>query len=326
MSFDPMNYRGTGRRVTPSELYKVRLEATFDLSFRLAIGSGFRAPWTDVDRMLGMPLLPGWLVLVGARAKGGKSTLLRALFQAWIELGRRVLYVGTEQNASLLGLLVAAEKLGIPARLALDPTCREHFKVLAEVDTVQRELRDIAVIMSESDLSVATFARWCQWAAEEGCDAVLLDHFHRIGASTSNRYEERSEAIRTIKTIGEKRDLLIVAAAQLRNAEGPLGEYEVPHIGSWAETANLRRECDVAVQAWRPLKRGVTNRDRALAREVPGYLPKLLQRNVMGLRLDAHRYNPDDERPWCRLTVANGALTSYANDGSDMLTPDQQDL
>jgi hypothetical protein len=314
-----------GKLLTPEQLYELRLAATNELSRKLISGVGLRAPWSAVDRIIGMPFLPGWLVLVGARAKGGKSTFLRALFQGWVKLQKRVLYVGTEQDAAMLGLLVAAESMGVPARLALDPGSPEHRLCMDHVANAQRASSAYGVIVAEPDLSVAGFTRWCRVAQVGSFDAVLLDHFHRIAAPVGERTAQRSEDVRTIKTLAEKGDFVIVAAAQLRNAEGPLGEYEVPGVASWAETSNLRRECDVALQAWRPLKRGVTNRDRMLAKEQPDYLARLVQRNTMAVRRDAHRY-AEDEEVGCRLSVINGALVGYQSDGSDILRPTPNDL
>jgi DnaB-like helicase C terminal domain len=314
-------------KLTPMDIFKRTLVKTLRFSEMLRSGVGLRAPWPAMDKIVGMPFLPGWLVLVGARAKGGKSTLLRGLFQAWTEMERRVLYVGSEQSAGVLLFLLAAEKLGIPAREALDPASKAHDTCLFEIEYVQQELANagIAMVVSVPDLSTETFLQWCKYAALHGFDAVLLDHFHRLATSAGEHWVQRGEDVRKIKTIAEKRELVIVAAAQLRNGEGPLGEFEVPGVNSWAETSNLRRECDLAFQAWRPLKKGVTARDRQMAKEVPGYGARLVQRNTMAIRVDAHRYHEEEDRG-CRLSVINGALESYQPDGSDVLLPTRLDI
>jgi hypothetical protein len=304
--------------LTPYELNRRAAEDAEDFSLNVAINSGLRAPWPDLDALIGMPFLPGWLVLFGARAKSGKSSLMRGLFQAWTELQRRVLYVGTEQDAFILHLLMAAERLGVSPRIALDPTKPEHFRCLRAVDEwVESPQGKLSAIVSEADLSLGRFTYWCRYAYQHGFSAVLLDHFNRTGGTgvQADRNGVRSDDVRQIKTLAVKSGMTICAAAQLRQGEGGalLGLYEVPGPGSWAETANLRRECDVAVQAWRPFKPGVKPGMKMMARDNPQRLGEIIQRNVMALRVDAHRYNPEcEDGAYTRLTVVpGGGLDSY---------------
>src|SRR5689334_16294618 len=58
-------------------------------------GAGLNVPWPDIDQLAGL-LLPGWFVTIGARGKGGKTTMMLNLARAWARAGRRVVYIGTE--------------------------------------------------------------------------------------------------------------------------------------------------------------------------------------------------------------------------------------
>lgn len=311
---------------TPSfeQLNKDAAERAEDFSYALLMNNSLRMPWPDLDRLVGMPLLPGWLVLLGARAKSGKSSIMRGLFQAWAnDMSRRVLYVGTEQEAEILGLLMAAERLNISPRLALDPTQKEHPMCLSDYRRwSQSTAAKYCCIVAEPDLTMERFVHWCRVAYKRECDAVLLDHFNRFGGATDqSRWAKRGEDVRSLKTIATRSGMTIVAAAQLANGEGGalLGLYEVPGPGSWAETSNLRREADVAIQAWRPFKAGVTQKLKARARSEPRILTEIIQRNTMALRLDAHRYNPEaEDGALCRLAVVpGGGLASYASDPTE---------
>lgn len=299
---------------TPREIHRQNAEAAAAFSFRLQTGPQLRFPWAAIDRLVGTPLLPGWLVVIGGRAKAGKSTMMRALFQAWTELRRRVLYVGTEQGAHILSMLWAAARLQIPAAAVIDPRHPDHLRVLGDVARAQAELAEHAIIVAEQDLTLRRFAYWCRFAEREECHGVLLDHFHRMNGHTGDRWVNRSDDIRALKNMAEDKGIVLVAAAQLRHGEGGqlLGEYEVPGPGSWAETAGLRREADVALQLWRPFKPGLTAKQKAEARSNPALLSDIVQQNTMGVRVDAHRYNQAaDGVGMARLRVEGGELVPY---------------
>lgn len=302
---------------TPAELHREAADAAEDMSFQMTTcTSNLRPPWSAVDKMLmGIPFLPGWLIVIGGRAKAGKSTILRHLFQAWVELGKRVLYVGTEQGAHVLRMLYACARLQVPARAAIDVTHPDHLKVLADVVNAQSLEADRAVIVAEQGLNMQRFTYWAGWAYRHQFDAVLLDHFHRMDTGGGgDRYGTRSDAARRLKDITERAGYTLVAAAQLRNGDGGqlLGEHEVPGAGSWAETQSLRREADVAIQAWKPFRPGTTAKQKSAAKDDQEALGNIVWHGVMAMRLDAHRYlNAEEAPPKTLLRVSGGEIRPF---------------
>jgi hypothetical protein len=255
-------------------------------------------------------------VLVGARGKGGKSTFLREVFNAWVtDFGKRVLYVGTEQSAGILRALWACLRLGVPSDAAIDPKHPDHQRVLVDVThgQVAGDLHNRAIVVAEPELTVDLFIRWARVAYREKCDAIMLDHFHRLANDGSDPWGQRSSAIRQIKNMAAKSNMLVVCAAQLKNGEGgALGEFEVPGVHSWAETAGLRRECDVAIQLWRPFRTGATREQKSVARDDAAKLIDLVDPNAMAVRCDAHRYRDVAPYQAARLYVNGGQITSWS--------------
>lgn len=280
----------------------------------VAKGGHLGLPWGPVDALVG-PLLPGWLVLVGARAKGGKSTFLREVFNSWVsDFKRRILFVGTEQNAGLLRALWACLRLRLPTEAALNPEHPGHSAVLKDVNRGQAkdELYKRAIVVAEPAITLDTFTRWARVAWREKCDVLMFDHFHRLEAEGVNAWRDRNSAIRQIKNVAAKSNMVVVVAAQLKNGDGgPLGEFEVPGSQSWAETAGLRRECDVAIQLWRPFKPGVTREAKSAARDDVAKLGDIVQPNIMAVRCDAHRYHPAPVHQAARLYVNDGEISSW---------------
>jgi hypothetical protein len=303
----------------PGELHSNAADEAADWSYRVATGGYLGFPWGAVNAIVG-PLLPGWLVLVGGRGKAGKSTFLRETFNSWVsDFGKRVLYVGTEQGAGILKLLWAALRLQAPAEAAIDPKHPRHMECLNDVQQGQAKIADRAIIVAEPDLTIDGFVRWARYAYREKCDVLMLDHFHRleVGNARDGR-ENRAAAIRRIKNVAAQSNMLIVAAAQMKNGEGgTLGEYEVPGSNAWAETAELRREADVAVQVWRPFRGGVTRKEKQAARDDPAKLVKIVAQNTMAVRCDAHRYR--DAAPYmaARLRVTDGQISSWSPDADE---------
>lgn len=309
---------------TPQELYQRSADAALAFSDRLRAGGHVRFPWPSVDRFVDV-LLGGWLVVVGGRAKGGKSTLLRECFEYWVtECRKRVCFVGTEQEASILRLLLAAVRIGAPTVAVFNPEHPMHTKILYDVMQTQAKDAERAIIVADAGLTMDSFTQWARYAYREGCDVLMLDHFHRLAADSKDRYGSRGDAIREIKTMAQKSKMLIMAAAQMKQGEGGhlLGEHEVPGPGSWAETAGLRREADVAIQVWRPFRPGITRKQKQGARDNEMAVAKLTEPNVMACRLDAHRYS-EHQTGACRLFVQHGRISSWSGTATDRPSPER---
>lgn len=312
---------------SPEELHRRAADEALRWSEQVSQGVGIRFPWTAVDRLVD-ELMPGWLVLVGGRAKGGKSTLLRELFGFWVtECKKRICYVGTEQSAAILRMLWAALRIGAPVEAAFKPSHPQHSRVLYDVVHTQADCATEGIIVAEPALTLELFVQWARYAYSQHCDVLMLDHFHRLAVDGRHRWQGRGDAIQDIKNIAAKSNMLVVAAAQMKDGEGDsLGQYEVPGSNSWAETSELRRECDVAVQVWRPFKTvvetvtsdgevrrsKVTREMKQAAREDPQALARIVERNTMALRVDAHRYRDEPGTRAARLFVSDGQISSWS--------------
>ncbi len=319
----PSQLRSPMRTSGPAPLRPADEPAPFDLhlqaamgavtySRRLTEGGCLRFPWRDIHELVG-DIMPGWLVLWGARAKGGKSTALRAVFNQWVTLGHRVVYVGTEQRAAVLKLLWACERLQFPGSVAFDVHDPRHELVLRDVTEAQGDLADRGILVADPGLTLAGFIEWARYAFKVKARALILDHFHRLECEAG---EQQGQAIRDIKNAAEKSGMVILAAAQLKQGEGgPLGEYEVPGPHSWSGTAGLQRECDVALQSWRPFKPNIERGQKQAAKDDPEKLAEIIQPNVMAVRVAAHRYeHRQDEATGhraARLFVRDGLLYGW---------------
>jgi hypothetical protein len=276
---------------------------------------GLRFPWTDVDAMVG-PMLPGWLVAVGGRAKAGKTTTLLELMTAWAEIKKKVVYVGTETQVALLRFIWAAVRCSVPIDSAIDPCCPKdvYSRLMDDVEKVQTEydLSSRAIFADSPEATVSSLAEWTRYGKEHGADALIFDHIGRLEVGSGERWQHLGDAIRQIKKMAVSANLTVVVGAQLTQGQGGsiLGEHEVPGNGSWAGSSEVQREIDVGIQLWRPFKPGVSPKQKREASGDPEKARLLVQDGVMGVRLAAHRWGKPANQ-YCRLSVHQGQISNW---------------
>jgi KaiC/GvpD/RAD55 family RecA-like ATPase len=302
--------------ITPSELAQVQAYDARAFMERVRAGGSLRFPWTDLDKMVG-PMLPGWLIVVGGRAKAGKTTMLMELMAAWTEMRKTVVYVGTETSVALLRYIWAAVRCNVPVETAIDPACPQdvYDRIMVDVEVTQArpEVADFAIFADASHATVSELALWAGYGKMHGADALIFDHFSRLEVGQGERWQGLGQAIRQIKKLAVEADMTLVVGAQLTQGEGGsiLGEHEVPGNGSWAGSSEIQRECDVGVQLWRPFKPGITGKQKQEAKEDHTKVSDLIQPGVMGVRLAAHRWGKAPNQ-FCKLVVADGQISGYS--------------
>ena len=306
---------------------------------KVRAGAGLFLPWADLAGLVGL-LLPGWFVAVGARLKGGKSTMLANLALNWVEMGRRVLYVGTEQPASQLRLVFAALLARVPVDAAIEGRldAERAGRFAAELDRLERPpMTDRLLLGDAPDGFLSELEDWSTFAVQSRCDAMVFDHLHRLDTGDGeSAWISFAGAVRRVKNLARDRGLLIIAAAQLKMGEGGalLGEHEAPGNSSWYGGLRIAQEADVALQLWRPFRTRISHAERTAAREQGTLSPTvrikgkggevereytadpLVQPNVMAVRVAAHRYRDSARGEVRRLFVRDGWLESYERGAS----------
>lgn len=306
-----------GHQTRTSDLALRQANEARDFIAKIRAGGFLRMPWPDVDELVG-PILEGFLVAVGGRAKAGKSTLLRDLLTAWTEIGKTVVYVGTETQASILRLAWAAVRHNIRVETALDPSCPKETmeKLLADVEwQTTGPLSRQAIFGDCESATVAALDKWVRYAQDAEADVLIFDHFHQMEHGTAGkRWENEGDAVKAIKKMANRARLPIVMGAQLTQGEGGswLGEHEIPGNRSWAGTADIQRTVDIGIQVWRPFKPRITAEQKREAREDYTKVKDLVQENTMGIRMSAHRWKGSVMGQCTKLYVESDQLHSWS--------------
>jgi hypothetical protein len=239
-------YDDEGDYIPTSALSGREVETPFDMANRqvgearrfrdkIEAGGGLDFPWGDLSAVVGS-LLPGWLVAVGGRAKAGKTLFLRECFTAWVEMGKTLVYVGTETEAASLRLAWAAVRCNLPITEGHRPSSPQNkARIDADLSVQVTQLASRAIFGEMHEGTVEELAYWVQYARVAKAHGLLFDHVHRMEVGKGERWQGMGDAVRAIKNMARDGQLLVVAGAQLKGVDGdPLSEHMVPGNGSWA--------------------------------------------------------------------------------------------
>jgi len=298
----------------PEDMAERQVEEARAFLAQIRAGHHLRFPWPDVDRLIG-PMLPGWFVAVGGRAKAGKTTFLRDCLTAWTEQGKTVVYVGTETEVAALRLSWAASRCGLSFADVLDGNNPEADRQLLADLGRQKGQAYRAIFGEIGEGTVDDLGYWVEYARIGHADALIFDHLHMLDVGPGEEWRGLGRAVKAIKTMARDGKLLVVAGAQLTQGEGGsvLGEHEVPGNGSWAGSSGIQRLVDAGIQLWKPFHKGVTPQQKREARDEPGKIADIVQRNVMAVRVAAHRWRQGAMNQFAKLYVEQDQVHSWTS-------------
>ena len=268
-----------------------------------------RWPWLALQGLIG-PLLPGDLVVVGARPGAGKTTFLLNVMSSLTAAETPWLYLGQEMAPEQLRRKWAALRLGYPAAAVL----RNEWHALP---TGAREAVDADVMRQTSPplvnvahfgdprrLDVMALEKWVrEFAGNTTNRVVVLDHIHRLrhGLDASALTYETAEAVRTCKELAVKYQLVFLVAAQLNRADRDvLADHLPPPLSSLKQTGALEEEADTVLLLHRALKRTVSVADLRDVRQGQRPLADVAEPNVMAVRVGKYRLDggAKDKTAW----------------------------
>jgi hypothetical protein len=219
-----------------------------------------RWAFTDLHAMVG-EMLPGDFWVVGSLMGNGKTALLLSQMDAFAEARTPLEYLPLELEPKDLRRRWAAWKLG------LDPVAvaRNHWHKLPEGAQQQHEemiARQAACpfvhFPPERSVTLGRLAYWVEAAVNEyGAKIVMIDHFHRLdfGPASSNFRVQVTETVRRLKDLAVLHNIVILASAQLNQAEdSPLDRYHPPRLRRLKESAGIGEEADVVLMLSRRLR------------------------------------------------------------------------
>jgi replicative DNA helicase len=281
-------------------------------------------PWPSLDTITG-PLAPEELVLVAGRTGGGKSLFMQNVFNAFIEDGLSVLYIGLEQSPKILKAKWACLRTGVSPRLVLKPQRHEYgtedhilarTKVLEEMRDYQ-ELDDVArraLFAATRFIDRANLERWTRRAVEKyGTQVVIVDHIDRIHhGDGKNSFHEMSETVRLAKELAVRHQIVMLVASQVGRPHDKTERFTPPALHELRGGGTKEEEADEVLTVFQPLRSDLNAKQMAekLHQVRIGACPDadILEPNTMAVRELKNRIDGAVRGRQTKLAVERGVV------------------
>lgn len=201
------------KKIGPSEIKSLSENYFEELKTRKSgISTGFK---TLDKRISG--LKPGRLYVIAARPTDGKTTFLCQLAGNMAESGKKVLFFPTEVGASSIYDKYISRKTGINLCKFQSGDFTDDEK--RSIENTSKTVKDLSIFIAENfALKVSDIK---QKAQELMPDVIIVDFLQSMSFPNGGEPRELSQAVVSIKSIGQELQIPIILASQLhRAAEG----------------------------------------------------------------------------------------------------------
>lgn len=193
-----------------------------------------------LDRLTG-GMLPGQLVVVGARPSVGKSALAISVAHNAARGGRPVGLVSLEMGEHEIVQRLLAIKTGLSTQ---EVRRRDAFDTVTSAMGPLSELPLYAVSPSSNLTEVIARARTLH--EQRKIDLLIIDYLQlmEVGGRSDNRVQELSKITRALKRLAGELAIPVLALAQLnRGAEG----HEYPRLSDLKDSGSIEQDADIAL-------------------------------------------------------------------------------
>jgi replicative DNA helicase len=204
----------------------------------------------DLDRFLGGGFYNGDVIVIGARAGGGKTTLISAIAQK-IAQDKNVLICSAEMNSDSLSDREVAQYAGVSTnRIRLGAYDEElHAKILGAVGKILASKVFIYDDMPMTTDKILQAALSMQ--LRHGLALVVIDYLGMLDDEYGrNSYEKVGYMSRKIKQIARKLDVPVVLAVQL-NRELEKRDDKRPRLFDLRDSGAIEQDADVVLFLYR---------------------------------------------------------------------------
>lgn len=206
---------------------------------------------------------PGELVIIAARPRVGKSSLLGKMA------------IGQARKGFKVGILsLEMPNIQISARLASLETGVPYMKVYRDLAKDQEEHKRFYDIISNSTVNLPLYvsdktkvsmpeirAKVMKLKYECGIDILYVDYLQLIDGKAENKNYNREQEVgqlsRGLKTLARELEIPVVALAQLnRDVEKRTGDKRYPVLSDLRESGSIEQDADIIMFAHRDFVSG----------------------------------------------------------------------
>ncbi len=257
---------------------------------------GVRWPWPSLN-MQTDTLVPGTVILMAAYTGSGKTTVALNAVQYWSKSGHEVLYFGTEQSASSLTLKTACMDLGVPYADAIRGRLSAHWVGRVEAAVSEQAASSVTYYphnsptVSDVEAAIRASAREARRAGKQL--VVVLDylgHFD-LGELRGDFPQRNRDFAKLLKKLAVELSIIVVECAQVGAGDlaGSMIRHTKPEIAQIQGGTGIQQEADVILGVYAPLKRDVTEEQRAGVRAGHEDLSTIVEPYTAAIALLKHR-------------------------------------
>ncbi|MDA8037633.1 MAG: replicative DNA helicase [Actinomycetota bacterium] len=214
-------------------------------------GTSKRLPtgFPDLDRLLLGGIVPGHLVIVGARPSMGKTAFALGVARRVAERGQRVLFASAEQGAEELAERMLVDVGRVPSDRVRPTITADH---LGKLSLAASAVRDLPIDLLDRGVSLGSIARAARRLARcSGLGLVIVDYLQLLDGERAERRElEVAGLSRGLKFLARELDVPVVALSQLnRGVEERVSKR--PVLADLRESGSLEQDADVVLFIYR---------------------------------------------------------------------------
>jgi replicative DNA helicase len=213
-------------------------------------------------------LMPGDMIVLGARPSVGKSALLGLLARNMARIGKKVGIISLEMsNAKIAGRLAALDTdvdfATLYRGLQIDENLQQRmYNQLANV-TAQYPI----YVSDKTEVSIPEIkAKAQKLKHKHGCDILFIDYLQLVDSSgagkNSNRENEVRQMSRGCKIMAKDMDIPVVVLAQLnREVTNRKGDDRYPKLSDLRESGAIEQDADVVMFLHRDWMSGIERKE-----------------------------------------------------------------
>lgn len=292
-----------------------------------------RAPWRSLDRAIG-PMLPGMLLVVGARPAQGKTSLLAAWFSYLFCHHIPTLYcISGDGGPTRLRRILAALHCGFIRRAVLRNEWGEASPTLSADEALtafwaelkqQEEWANIGMVYDLPVLDRPSMRAALKFGKAQQARVLIVDHVNRwTPEGQRDLTRDLAEAIRDLAATAALWGITVILAAQItpwsKDTRNVMSEFACPPLSALKQTQALVEEPHAVVLLHRARRADVTAEDIRLAAIGQRQARDLIEPGIMCATVGKNR-DDDTTGTTARLRIDR---TGYIEDAD---APEQRDL
>lgn len=218
------------------------------------------------DKYIG-GLIPGDLIVVGARPSMGKTAFIVCVMSTLLQAGKRALFFSLEMSTEKIINRTLSIRAGIPlwklkSGHRLDKAEWHKLSSAAMVLSDQDFLIDDRSAVTALEMRKVAYSYYLK----KSVDVIFIDYLQRMKHKqhkSGNRAYEVGESVIDLKSLAKDLNVPVVLLSQFSRDINNRAQPE-PRLSDLRESGDIEQEADLVIFPWRPSELGIEGKDDEL--------------------------------------------------------------